>query len=144
MLAQRHTGYRLRFGISVQVSWDGGSLGRIYCSIALSLVRCQNLELRNARARYFADGYANQCGHLDLLHSRGNRAVVSLIRGEGTRPGNRFIWEVERAEQLVGYLDDQNLESLRGYFVDVEVFRGLGSPRLSRFSRCARGDHESV
>lgn len=79
-----------------------------------------NLELRNARARYFADGYANQCGHLDLLHSRGNRAVVSLIRGEGTRPGNRFIWEVERAEQLVGYLDDQNLESLRDHFVDVE------------------------
>lgn len=90
-----------------------------------------NLELRNARARYFADGYANQCGHLDLLHSRGNRAVVSLIRGEGTRPGNRFIWEVERAEQLIGYLDDQNLESLRDHFVDVECLEAW-----------ARGDYQ--
>ena len=90
-----------------------------------------NLELRNARARYFADGYANQCGHLDLLHSRGNRAVVSLIRGEGTRPGNRFIWEVERAEQLLGYLDDQNLEPLRDHFVDAECLEAW-----------ARGDYQ--
>ena len=66
-----------------------------------------------------------------MLHSRGNRAVVSLIRGEGTRPGNRFIWEVERAEQLLGYLDDQNLEPLRDHFVDAECLEAW-----------ARGDYQ--
>jgi hypothetical protein len=76
--------------------------------------------LRNARARYFADGYANQCGSIELFHERGNRAVVSLIRGEGTRPGNRFVWESERAEQLAQALDTQDIDSLRDHFVDAE------------------------
>lgn len=79
-----------------------------------------NLELRNARARYFTDGYANQCGCVDLFHTRGNRAVLSLIRGEGTRPGNRFLWESERAEQLIFALDNQDLNSLKDHFVDAE------------------------
>jgi hypothetical protein len=79
-----------------------------------------NLELRNARARYFADGYANQCGSIELFHERGNRAVVSLIRGEGTRPGNRFVWESERSEQLAQALDAQDINSLRDHFVDAE------------------------
>lgn len=79
-----------------------------------------NLELRNARARYFADGYANQCGCVELLHKRGNRAVVSLIRGEGTRPGNRFVWESERAELLTQALGNQDFDSLKDHFVDAD------------------------
>ena len=78
-----------------------------------------NLELRNARARYFADGYANQCGRVEMLHKRGNRAVVSLIRGEGTRPGNRFLWESEEVELLTEALDNQDIDSLKDHFVDT-------------------------
>lgn len=79
-----------------------------------------NLELRNARARYFADGYANQCGCVDLLHMRGSRAVVSLIRGEGTRPGNRFLWESERTEQLTEALANRDIAALEGHFIDAD------------------------
>ena len=79
-----------------------------------------NLELRNARARYFADGYATECGSVDILHQRGNRAVVSLLRGEGTRPGNRFLWESEHIEQLTQLLDSQDLDRLKGHFVNTE------------------------
>lgn len=90
-----------------------------------------NLELRNARARYFADGYAAECGGVDLLHQRGNRAVVSLIRGEGTRPGNRFLWESERIEQLSQALDGENLDILKSHFVDAEC---LNAWHLHNFS----------
>ena len=79
-----------------------------------------NLELRNARARYFADGYATQCGRINLLHQRGTRAVISVLRGEGTRPGNRFLWESERVEQLIQALDNGNLSQLDGHFVDAQ------------------------
>lgn len=92
-----------------------------------------NLELRNARARYFADGYANQCGCVELLHKRGNRAVVSLIRGEGTRPGNRFLWESELAEELTKALDEQNIESLKNHFVDADCLDAWKSRDLQGF-----------
>lgn len=77
-----------------------------------------NLELRNARARYFADGYATECGGVEILHRRGNRAVVSLIRGEGTRPGNRFLWPSERFDDLIHALENHDFDLLKGHFVD--------------------------
>lgn len=79
-----------------------------------------NLELRNARARYFADGYAAGCGRVELLHQRGTRAVVSLLRGAGTRPGNRFLWESERVDELLQALDNHDLDQLEGHFVDAQ------------------------
>ncbi|MFY1837330.1 DUF262 domain-containing protein [Achromobacter xylosoxidans] len=85
-----------------------------------------NLELRNARARYFIDGYANDCDRVELLHKRGNRAVVSLIRGEGTRPGNRFLWESERVEQLTQALENQDIDSLKKHFVDADCLDAWG------------------
>lgn len=92
-----------------------------------------NLELRNARARYFADGYANQCGCVELFHKRGNRAIVSLIRGEGTRLGNRFIWEAERAEQLVQALDNQDHALLQSHFVDTECLEAWARRDVEAF-----------
>ena len=90
----------------------------LYCNEEASPL--PNLELRNARARYFADGYANHCDRVELLHKRGNRAVISLIRGEGTRPGNRFLWESERAEQLTEALDNQDTDALKDHFVNAD------------------------
>ncbi|MCV2419091.1 DUF262 domain-containing protein [Paucibacter sp. DJ2R-2] len=77
-----------------------------------------SLDLRNARARYFADGYAFGCNKVELLHSRGPRAIVSLIPGEGTRPGNRFIWPGEDIEGLFEALNTENREALHGHFIE--------------------------
>jgi hypothetical protein len=79
-----------------------------------------NLELRNARARYFADGYANGCGSVDLLHERGSRAVVSVVRGQGTRAGNRFLWRSESHDALTSALTSRDVATLSGHFVDDE------------------------
>jgi len=81
-----------------------------------------NLELRNARARYFADGYAAGCGMTELLHERGPRALVSLVAGQGTRIGNRFIWRSEEFLGLTAALDLRDSETLRGHFVDEYCF----------------------
>ena len=79
-----------------------------------------NLDLRNARARYFADGYAGGCNRIELLHSRGPRAIVSFIAGQGTRIGNRFIWPSEDVETLSSALGQRDKEILNGHFVDDE------------------------
>jgi hypothetical protein len=98
-----------------------------------------NLELRNARARYFTDGYASQCGGVELLHRRGNRAVVSLIRGEGTRPGNRFIWESERAEQLTQALDSHDVDLLGAHFIDAECLEAWSRRDVRTFLEVREG-----
>lgn len=79
-----------------------------------------NLDLRNARARYFADGYAATCGVTELLHQRGPRALISVVAGHGTRLGNRFIWPSENSTQLNEALDLYDLDTLKGHFVDEE------------------------
>jgi len=79
-----------------------------------------NLDLRNARARYFADGYAAGCGLTELLHVRGPRAIVSIVAGHGKRIGNRFIWPSEDLVMLNAYLGLRDLDALRGHFVDDE------------------------
>lgn len=77
-----------------------------------------NLDLRNARARYFADGYAAACGGVELLHERGPRAIVSLIAGRGTQIGNRFIWPADEFDSLIVALDSGDREILNKHFVD--------------------------
>ncbi len=79
-----------------------------------------NLDLRNARARYFADGYAAGCGKIELLHARGPRAIVSFVAGQGTRIGNRFIWPSEEIDALRMALDSRDDAMLNGHFVDDE------------------------
>lgn len=81
-------------------------------------VALPSLDLRNARARYFADGYAAGCGGTQLLHERGPRAILSLLPGEGTRPGNRFIWPAENHEALIAALEEGDREALQGHFVE--------------------------
>lgn len=76
-----------------------------------------NLDLRNARARYFADGYAAGCGSIELLYKRGPRAIVSLFAGRGTQAGNRFIWPADDVDHLIASLDSRNLE-MRNHFID--------------------------
>lgn len=90
----------------------------LFSSVAPSAL--PNLDLRNARARYFADGYAAGCGRSELLHSRGPRAIVSFVAGQGTRIGNRFIWPSEEIEALSVALDSRNHAMLNGHFVDDE------------------------
>jgi hypothetical protein len=77
-----------------------------------------NLDLRNARARYFADGYAAGCGSVELLHTRGPRAIVSLIPGRGMQPGNRFIWPADEYESLVAALASRDRATLKCHFID--------------------------
>ena len=77
-----------------------------------------NLDLRNARARYFADGYAAGCGKSKLLQTRGPRAIISLVAGQGTRIGNRFIWEAAESDMLSAALDSRDHILLDGHFVD--------------------------
>lgn len=101
-----------------------------------------NLELRNARARYFADGYADECGAVPLLQERGSRAIVSLVRGQGTRPGNRFLWPSEALDRLTTALSDRDEAALKGHFVDekcvdawcrgdVDRFLGMREDRMN-------------
>jgi hypothetical protein len=77
-----------------------------------------NLELRNARAKYFVDGYAASCGLVELLNTDGNRALVSLNKKAGNRPGNRFLWPSGQQTRLVNALESRDLDSLNGHFVD--------------------------
>lgn len=77
-----------------------------------------NLELRNARAKYFADGYAVRCGCTQLLHERQSRALVSLFRGGGTRPGNRFLWPSEDLDGLAQALSIRAPSLEEQHFVD--------------------------
>lgn len=77
-----------------------------------------NLDLRNARARYFVDGYAAGCGGVQLLHERGPRAIVSLIAGRGTQAGNRFIWAADEIDTLHAALDSGDQKILRHHFID--------------------------
>lgn len=77
-----------------------------------------NLDLRNARARYFADGYADGCKQTNLLLERGPRAIISLMPGAGTIAANRFIWPSEHTDELIIALFDRNYETLEGHFID--------------------------
>ena len=77
-----------------------------------------NLDLRNARARYFADGYAAGCGQVHLLHERGPRAIVSLVPGRGTQIGNRFIWPSDDIDSLIAALNSGDQAVLCNHFVD--------------------------
>lgn len=84
------------------------------------------LDFRNARAKYFADGYARATGNEDLLRSRGSRALVSLFRGLTTAPGNRFIWRSEKIGELHQLLWEGDFLALRGHFIDedcVQLYR---------------------
>lgn len=91
------------------------------------------LELRNARARYFTDGYAAACGHVDLLHKRESKAIVSLIRGQGTRAGNRFLWRSEAFDTLEAALNHRDLCALEGHFVDEGCLDAWQSGRKDDF-----------
>lgn len=90
----------------------------LYSSVTPNVL--PNLDLRNARARYFADGYAAECGRIDLLHTRGPRAIVSFVAGQGTRIGNRFIWPSEETEALNLALDSRDHATLKAHFIDDE------------------------
>ncbi|MDX9724678.1 MAG: DUF262 domain-containing protein [Myxococcota bacterium] len=92
-----------------------------------------NLELRNARARYFADGYAAACNKVDLLDSRGSRALVSLVRGQSTRAGNRFLWPSESVDELNLALTSRDLATLDGHFVDDECLDAWQAQELEVF-----------
>ena len=92
-----------------------------------------NLELRNARARYFADGYADSCGNIELLHRRGSRALVSLVRGQGTRAGNRFLWPSENLDGLSIALSSRDFASLHRHFVDDQCLDAWGVGDIETF-----------
>lgn len=77
-----------------------------------------NLTLQNARARYFADGYAAGCDSTELLRTRGTRALISLVPRTGSRMGNRFIWASEDLAMLNAALGLRDHNALRGHFVD--------------------------
>lgn len=79
-----------------------------------------NLELRNARARYFLDGYAQGCGQLQRLHQYDSRALLSLSREHGPRPGNRLLWPTDQRIALEEALTARDEERLRGHFIDAE------------------------
>ena len=92
-----------------------------------------NLELRNARAKYFAGGYAAGCGKITLLHTRGPKAIISLVPGFGTRMGNRFIWESENTTALLLALDARDLGTLTGHFVDEACIDAWQRKAFSEF-----------
>jgi len=77
-----------------------------------------SFNLRNARARYFADRYAASCGHTALLHNRGSRAIVSVVPGNGTRIGNRFIWPSEDLSLLTLAIDMGDMDVLSRHFIN--------------------------
>lgn len=84
------------------------------------------LDFRNARAKYFIDGYARATGLQELLRARGSRALVSLFRRSTTTAGNRFIWRSEKIAELNHLLQDGDIEALEGHFVDqvcIEFYR---------------------
>ncbi|MGQ3117129.1 MAG: DUF262 domain-containing protein [Hydrogenophaga sp.] len=85
---------------------------------SLSCAPLPTLNLRNARARYFVDGYAAGCGGIDLLHERGPRAIISLIAGQGAQVGNRFIWPAERVDDLDKAIRQGDENLLRSHFMD--------------------------
>ncbi|MFG6459886.1 DUF262 domain-containing protein [Roseateles sp. BYS96W] len=93
------------------------------------------LDLRNARARYFADGYASQCDGVNLLNDRGPRAFVTLIAGEGTRMGNRFLWKSEEVESLIQALNWKEEDMLAGHFVDDQALTFWAQGALDEFIR---------
>lgn len=92
-----------------------------------------NIELRIARSRYFADGYAAACDKVRLLHERQGRAFVSLVRGQGTRPGNRFLWESEAQGELTRLLNEGDLDALSKHFVDQTVLNAWGEKDTTGF-----------
>lgn len=92
-----------------------------------------NLELRNARARYFADGYARRTGQTKLLHARESRALVSLVRGRGTRAGNRFLWLSEDLDRLLQALEARDLDGLGAHFIDEACLDAWGAKDLDTF-----------
>jgi hypothetical protein len=92
-----------------------------------------NLDLRNARARYFVDGYAAGCQKVQMLHDRGPRAIVSFISGQGARIGNRFIWPSEELTDLTFALQTRNHDMLLGHFVDDECIDAWQLGELETF-----------
>lgn len=81
------------------------------------------LDLRNARARYFADGYAAGCNRMPLFSDRGPRAIISLFSGRGRQIGNRFIWPAEDLDSLHLALNRGELEILQSHFIDEECLK---------------------
>lgn len=79
-----------------------------------------SLELRNARARYFLDGYAQGCGQLNSLHEHGPRALLSLFREHLARPGNRLLWPTDQRKTLEIALAARDEDLLHGHFIDAE------------------------
>lgn len=92
-----------------------------------------NLDLRNARARYFADGYAAGCNSIQLLHTRGPRSILSLVPGQGKRLGNRFIWPSEEAGLLSLYIELGDLIALEGHFIDEICLEAWNSDDVEKF-----------
>jgi len=92
-----------------------------------------NFDLRNARARYFADGYAAGCGGIHLLHERGPRAIVSLIAGRGTQIGNRFIWKADELDTLLAALGSGDQTILRHHFIDDDCLEAWSIGDFDRF-----------
>lgn len=92
-----------------------------------------NLDLRNARARYFADGYAADCGAIALLHERGPRALVSVVAGHGPRLGNRFLWPSEDVAMLNAALGVRDHACLAGHFIDDECLDAWHSENFVEF-----------
>jgi len=104
----------------------------LYCESSPS--KLPSLHLRNARARYFADGYAAACDGIDLLQNRGSRAVISLVPGQGTRLGNRFIWPYEYSNLLADELNIGILSSLlSSHFIDEVCLEAWGKNDLDAF-----------
>lgn len=92
-----------------------------------------SLELRNARARYFLDGYAQGCGQLQHLHQHGARALLSLSRELGPRPGNRLLWPTDQRMALEEALTARDEERLRGHFIDAECLDHWAAKNISGF-----------
>ncbi|BEP92028.1 hypothetical protein GmRootA79_04120 [Acidovorax sp. A79] len=91
------------------------------------------LDMRNARARYFADGYAAGCGQTELLRTRGARAIISLYGGQGSQLGNRFIWPSEELDVLYTALEVGNMRLLQGHFIDQECLAAWRSQDIEFF-----------
>lgn len=120
----------LRAGLSGQpVPWPD----QLYSSPFLPSLPA--LELRNARARYFLDGYAQACGKVPLLHERKTRALVSVVQGRGAEAGVRFLWESEHMRTLTDALGRGDTDALRGHFVDGECLRAWQAGDVDGFVR---------
>jgi hypothetical protein len=103
----------------------------LYSSISPSPL--PNLDLRNARARYFADGYSAACGASGLLHARGPRAIMSLVAGQGARIGNRFIWPSEDVAALIAAMDARNHDALKGHFINDDCLDAWENKEVNAF-----------